>query len=141
LAAYTKPNGEKLNIFYDKKSIGLGEMFTTKYMWAIVDTKFFIPVFSDDYYAKNHCRNEMDCAVKRDVEKLLHIQGVALSFNAVPEAFHCINFVDVTQNPAFIDVIESEYSKQFAVSQTGALTIKAKEEPNRSAHMQHGPTS
>ncbi len=128
LAAYTKPNGEKLKIFYDKKSIGIGEMFTTKYMWAIVDTKYFIPIFSDDYYLKNHCRNEMDCAVKREIEKLLSIQAIALSFKAVPEAFNCINFIDVTKTPGFIQVIEAELSKQFAVAPSRSLIIEDKQE-------------
>lgn len=124
LAAYTRPDGGKLNIFYDKKSIGIGEMFTTKYMWAIVDTRCFIPVFSDDYYSKNHCRNEMDCAVKRKVEKLLYIRGIALSIEAVPEAFNGYNCVDATTTPGFIQIIEAELSEQYAVASSGSLTVE-----------------
>jgi len=107
LAAFRKPNGEKLNIFFDKNSIGIGEAFTSKYMWAIVDTKNFIAVLSEDYYKKNHCRNELDCAVKRMVEKLLKIQMIAFSFEAVPEAYNCFNFVDKNKNPDFIESIKA----------------------------------
>jgi len=32
LAAFRKPNEEKLSIFFDQKSIGLDEAFTSKYM-------------------------------------------------------------------------------------------------------------
>ena len=110
LAACIKPNGDKLNIFYDKKSIGVGEAFTAKYMWAIVDTQHFIPVISEDYYGKNHCRNELDCAIKRDVEKLLSIQAIAFSFKAIPEAYNCINCIDITTNPNFIDAIKESLS-------------------------------
>ena len=80
LAALRKPNGDKLNIFFDVKSIGIGEAFTAKYMWAIVDAKCFIPVISEDYYKKNHCKNELDCAIKRWVEKLISIEAIAFSF-------------------------------------------------------------
>jgi len=112
LAAFRKPNGDKLNIFFDKKSIGIGEAFTAKYMWAIVDTKNFIAILSEDYYIKNHCRNELDCAVKRKVEKLLNIQMIAFSDKAVPEAFNSFNYFEKTRNPDFIKVIEDTLSGQ-----------------------------
>lgn len=108
LAALRKPNGDKLNIFFDVKSIGIGEAFTAKYMWAIVDTKCFIPVISEEYYKKNHCKNELDCAVKRWVEKLLTIQAIAFSFSAVPEAYNTINFVDINKDPNFIETIKKQ---------------------------------
>ncbi len=106
LAAFRKPNGDKLNIFFDKKSIGLGEAFTAKYMWAIVDAKNFIAVLSEDYYSKNHCRNEFDCAVKRKVEKLLNIQMIAFSDKAVPEAFNSFNYFEKNRNTDFMKTIE-----------------------------------
>lgn len=107
LTAYRKPNGDKLNIFFDKKSIGIGEAFTAKYMWAIVDTRYFIPVISEEYYTKNHCKNELDCAMKRWVEKLVSIQAIAFSFKAMPEAYNTINFVDITVNPDFMETIKA----------------------------------
>jgi len=112
LADFRKPNGDKLNIFFDKKSIGFGEAFTAKYMWAIVDTKCFIPIISEDYYVKNHCRNELDCAMKRWVEKLLSIQAIAFSFKAVPEAYNSINFIDINVTPDFIEMIKAKLSEQ-----------------------------
>lgn len=40
-------------------------------MWAIVDSRCFIPVFSDDSHTRNHARNEMEVAYKRRVEQKL----------------------------------------------------------------------
>ncbi len=108
LVAYSKPNGEKLNIFYDKKSIGIGESFTAKYMWAIVDSKYFLPILSDDYYGKNHCRNEIDLAYKRKVEKLLDFKILAFSDNAVPEIFRQLNYLEKNRNPDFINRIQED---------------------------------
>jgi len=102
LCDFRKPNGDKLNLFFDKNSIGIGEAFTAKYMWAIVDSRFFLPIFSEEYYGKNHCRNEVDLAYKRSVEKLLTILPVAFSYGAVPQIYTHINFMDITVNPNFI---------------------------------------
>ena len=109
LKAFRKPNGDKLNIFFDRDSIGIGEAFTAKYMWAIVDSRFFIPVFSEEYYGKNHCRNEMDLAYKRSVEKLITVLPVAFSYDAVPPIYTHINFMDITVNPNFIKDIEKVF--------------------------------
>ncbi|QAA82539.1 toll/interleukin-1 receptor domain-containing protein [Aequorivita sp. H23M31] len=111
LRGYRKPNGDKLNIFFDEKSIGVGEAFTSKYMWAIVDSKYFLPVISEEYYKKNHCRNEMDLAYKRYVEKLLLLLPIAFSYQAVPEIYNQINFADITATPNFMDKIKEELEK------------------------------
>ncbi|MCZ6594213.1 MAG: toll/interleukin-1 receptor domain-containing protein [Bacteroidetes bacterium] len=108
LAAYRKPSGDKLNIFFDKKSIGIGEAFTSKYMWAIVNTKCFIPVLTDEYYGKNHCKNELDLAVNRYVEKLININMLAFNFEAVPAPYRTFNYIEVGKNSNFIDTITSK---------------------------------
>lgn len=111
LRAYRKPNGDKLEIFFDEKSIGIGEAFTSKYMWGIVDSQFFIPVISEEYYKKNHCRNEMDLAYKRFVEKSLKMLPIAFSYAAVPVIYNHINFADITVNPKFMESIMAEMEK------------------------------
>ena len=112
LSEYRKPNGDKLNIFFDKKSIGIGEAFTSKYMWAIVDTKCFIPVVTDEYYGKNHCKNELDLAVNRYVEKLININMLAFNFEAVPAPYRTFNYIEVGKNSNFIDIITSRLAKE-----------------------------
>ncbi len=106
LEAFRKPNGEKLTIFYDKKSIGVGEAFTSKYMYAIVNSKTFLAIMSDEYYGKNHCRNEFDCAAKRKVEKKIKFLMVAFSDKAVPESYALWNYMN--KDSAFIKTVESE---------------------------------
>ena len=105
LKAMRKADGSELAVFFDRTEIGLGEAFTSKYMWAIVDSRFFIAIFSDDYYARNHTRNEMDMAYKRSVEKKIVILPVAHTVQAVPEIYAHLNFVDAQANPRFIEEI------------------------------------
>ena len=106
-----KPDGSKLKIFFDEKEIGIGEHFTTKYMRSIIDSKLFIPVMSEDYYKKNHCRNEMDIAVKRKVEKLIGIFMIAFDYKFVPEEFNHINFIDLNKEVDFISLLKDELIK------------------------------
>jgi hypothetical protein len=105
LKAMRKADGSELAVFFDRTEIGLGEAFTARYMWAIVDSRFFIPIFSDDYYARNHTRNEMDMAYKRSVEKKIVILPVARTVQPVPEIYSHLNFVDAQANPQFIEEI------------------------------------
>ncbi|HEY5665283.1 MAG TPA: TIR domain-containing protein [Gammaproteobacteria bacterium] len=106
LKALRKPDGSELSVFFDKDEIALGEPFTPKYMWAIVDTKYFIPVFTKNYYGpKSHGRNEMDLAYKRAVEKRLTMLPITHSLDAVPEIYTHINFIDVSEQPDFFPAI------------------------------------
>jgi hypothetical protein len=116
LSEYEKPNGEKLKIFFDRKSIKLGEAFTSKYMWGIVKSKLFIPVMSKVYYNKNHCRNEIDLALQRSTEKLMKMKIIALEFDHVPEIFRQDNVLVASSNPEFIEAIKAEISEQESTS-------------------------
>ena len=107
LKAMRKADGSELSVFFDRKEIGPGEAFTAKYMWAIVDSRVFIPIFSDDYYGKAHTRNEMDMAYKRSVEKKIVILPVARCAQPIPEIYSHLNFLDAQANPRFIDEIRS----------------------------------
>jgi hypothetical protein len=103
LKAMKKSDGTPLSIYFDKESISIGEPFTTKYMWAIVDSRFFLPVFSPEYYGKSHCRNEMDLAYKRAMDKRVALLPVALTLGAVPAIYSHLNIAIADQNPAFFE--------------------------------------
>lgn len=109
------PSGEKLNIFFDKRSIAHGEAFTTKYMWAIVNSKYVLPVFTSDYYEKNHCKNEMDTAYKRYVEKKVQLLPIVFQ-SKIPEIFSTLNYIDAEENPDFITSVKNTLLSQKTVS-------------------------
>jgi hypothetical protein len=103
-----KVNGRPLKIFYDVKTIKIGEAFTSKYMWGIVDSRLFVPIMSKEYYKKNHCKNEMDLAYKRYIEKLIDIMPIAFSFDFVPEIYQHVIVADITVEKDFIDTIKEK---------------------------------
>jgi hypothetical protein len=105
LKAMRKSDGSPLAIYFDKESISIGEAFTTKYMWAIVDSTFFLPVFSPEYYGKMHCSNEMDLAYKRAMDKRVALLPVATTLAAVPAIYSHLNIAIADQNAAFFEGI------------------------------------
>ena len=106
LKAMRKADGTPLNVFFDRTEIGLGEAFTSKYMKAIVNARFFIAIFSPGYYDRNHCRNEMDLAYKRQVEKKITILPIAVDGGVVPEIYSVLNYKDAQADPRFMEEIE-----------------------------------
>jgi hypothetical protein len=82
------------------------------FAWAIVDSRVFLPVFSDDYYAKNHCRNEMDLGHKRYVDQRMALLAVAQSTDVVPEAFDNITYIDAGADLGFVEVVKAAILKQ-----------------------------
>lgn len=109
LSELRKADGSPLSIFFDRNEISLGEAFTSKYMWAIVDSRHFIPVFSENYYGtRSHGRNEMDLAYKRYVEKSIRILPVAFSDESVPEIYNGLNYLNVTTETAFFSALAAE---------------------------------
>lgn len=108
LSEFKKEDGSALNIFFDEKSIGVGEAFTIKYMKAIVDSKIFVPIMSEEYYNKNHCRNEMDIAVKRNIEKLMKLFPIVFNFSCVPEHYNHILVTDITVKEDYLEALKQE---------------------------------
>ena len=111
LSEFKKKDGSKLKIFFDEKSIGVGEQFTIKYMKGIADSKVIIPVISETYNVKNHCQNELNMAIKRSVEKLMVMTPVTFNFNIVPQILTHILILDVNQNKNFMENLKTELNK------------------------------
>lgn len=135
LKGLEKSDGSKLEIFLAEKSITVGELFVSKYMKAIVDSKLFIPVMSHEYYTKNHCINEMDLAVKRKIEDHINICILAFNPNHVPEQFSNLLFLDANNPSDFITNIENKIieidSKQTDIKDDNLQTNKGPEDTEK----------
>lgn len=65
---------------------------------------------SEEYYGKNHCKNEMDLAHKQATVKMLKVLPLAFSYEAVPEIYQSCLYADVKANPNFMDDIKEALS-------------------------------
>lgn len=102
LKSYKKPDGSKLNIFFDKNSIPAGSDFFKKIKNGIINSKMFIPIVSEDFFDRDYCEEEWSNADNRRVIKKIDFFPIALKFEYVPEEHHSIGWVDASTHPEFI---------------------------------------
>lgn len=111
LCELKKSDGSKLEIFFAEKNIRIGELFVSKYMKAIVNSKLFIPVMTEEYYKKNHCKNEMDLALNRKIGEFMKICILNFKQEYIPAEFGNILNIPAEQenlaNKIIQDVLEN----------------------------------
>jgi len=70
---------------------------------AIQGSRFFIPIYFRDYFDKDMCRQEIDCARNEQIGTLSCPSRVSRADGPVDYAY--IQFIDVAKNPGFLDDI------------------------------------
>lgn len=97
------PDGKALRIFFDRQSIKVGFSWYKTIVESIYGSRFFLPVYSEGYFDRPFCREEMDIAMLRQVEMGTFVLPVARVVTGIPERYVRTQFVDVSREPAFID--------------------------------------
>jgi TIR domain len=96
LARARMPDGKPLRIFFDRQSIKVGFSWYKTIVESIYGSRFFLPVYSEGYFDRPFCREEMDIAMLRQVE---------MGTFVLPDRYVRTQFVDIEREPAFIDEI------------------------------------
>jgi hypothetical protein len=112
LTEVRKIDGSRLNIFFDKKSIESGTSWYSKLAVAIEESRYFIPVYTDDYFDKPFCRFEMEKAAIKRVSIQDFIHPVARVIRNIPTEYDHIQFVDVSERPDFMVEIIQKISRE-----------------------------
>lgn len=107
LKGFRNSEDKKINIFFDEESIPPGEQFQDFYKEAILNSKIFLPVFSEDYFKSNHCTEEIKFAELRktetkNTETNFRIYPLAFNFDIVPKKHTDINIVHIDEQNLFM---------------------------------------
>jgi hypothetical protein len=105
LSRATMPDGKSLRIFFDTDSIKVGFGWYTTIVDSIYGSRFFVPVYSEGYFDRPFCRDEMEIAMLRQVEIGDFILPVARVATGVPARYARMQFIDVAREPAFMGEI------------------------------------
>ena len=105
LANAKNANGTPLRVFFDKDSIHLGTSWYEKLALAIQGSRYFMPVYSNDYFDKGFCRFEMELAAIRRVHEPNFMLPLARVTDNVPVGYQQINFIDVNEQPDYIEKV------------------------------------
>jgi hypothetical protein len=107
LKGFKNSEDKKINIFFDEESIPPGEQFQDFYKEAILNSKIFLPVFSEDYFKSNHCTEEIKFAELRktetkNTETNFRIYPITFNFDIVPKKHTDINIVHIDDENSFM---------------------------------------
>jgi hypothetical protein len=107
LKGFKNSEDKKINIFFDEESIPPGEQFQDYYKEAILNSKIFLPVFSEDYFKSNHCTEEIKFAELRKTETKnsetkFRIYPLAFNIDDVPKKHTDINIVQIDDENSFL---------------------------------------
>jgi len=111
-----KSDGTPLRIFFDTDSIKIGESWHTKLINAIEQSRFFVPVWSDEYFQSDYCLLEMVRAAMKYDHQHDFILPLSKNLSEIPVEYTHIQFMDVTMRPDFIHEI---LNKVLAVDSRG----------------------
>ena len=72
---------------------------------AIYWSRFFLPVYSRDYFVRDYCRHELQHAMTRNVKREGFILPVARGVPNIPEEYSLVQYIDAAEKLDFMDDI------------------------------------
>lgn len=110
-----KADGTSLRVFFDQRDIEPGEDWYKKLALAIQGSRFFLPVYTADYFTRKFCEFEMELAAIRHVELGDFIVAIARDDIKVPFQYFRIQYLDVRTDQDFMERVAQRIMKREAV--------------------------
>jgi hypothetical protein len=120
LAALRHADGAPYRIFFDEAAIKVGTRWKSEIELALLGTRCFVPVYSERYFERPYCREEMEIADQLRIEGRLSILPVARTVDGIPERYlRKAQYLDVNARPDFMDELIAQ------VTASGAAPAKS----------------
>ena len=116
LSRVRTPAGKPLRIFFDRQSIKIGYTWYTTLVEGVYGSRFFVPIYSEDYFERPFCRDELDIAMLRQVGAEAFILPIARRTDGIPARYARVQFADANADPHFIDNVIAAIVSQPAVA-------------------------
>ena len=106
LYAARRSDGKPLAVFFDRHAIKVGYAWYATIVDAICESKYFIPIYSHDYFSRPFCVDELNVAMVRRVDNpAFRILPIAHNAGPVPARYASVQYVEAEREPAFMDHI------------------------------------
>jgi len=103
LVALRHADGTPYRIFFDEAAIKVGRQWKTEIELALLGTRCFVPVYSERYFERPYCREEIEIADQLRIEGRLRMLPVARAVEGVPERYlRKVQYIDARANPKFM---------------------------------------
>jgi hypothetical protein len=111
LAALRHADGTPYRIFFDEATIKVGRQWKTEIELALLGSRCFVPVYSERYFERPYCREEIEIADQLRIESRLGMFPIARTVESVPERYlRKVQYLDARANPAFMDDLIAQIS-------------------------------
>lgn len=94
-----RPDGEPLRVFFDTEELRPGDTWIERLYHAIDASRFFVPVYSADYFKKDFCKREIAHALKRQGTDNVFIVPVDEAGVGIPSPYNGVQAVSVRLHP------------------------------------------
>lgn len=99
LANLRHADGRPYRVFFDERSIEPGRQWKREVELALLGSRCFIAVYSDRYFDRPYCREELELADQLRIEGRLGLVPVARTTAGIPERFlRKLQYLDATQD-------------------------------------------
>lgn len=103
LAALRHADGRPYKIFFDEAEIKVGRQWKSEIELALLGSLCAVPVYSERYFGRPYCREEIELADQLRIEGRLHMFPVARSVDGVPERYlRKVQYIDARANADFM---------------------------------------
>ncbi len=117
LAALKHADGTPYRIFFDETSIEAGRQWKREIELALLGTRSFVPVYSERYFERPYCREEIEIADQLRIEGRLRMFPVARTADGVPELYlRKVQYIDVRANPRFAEALVAQVAETASAS-------------------------
>lgn len=112
LAALRHADGSPYRVFFDDSSIKVGKRWKAEIELALLGARCFVPVYSERYFERPYCREEIEIADQLRVEGRLRMYPVARTVENIPELYlRKVQYLDARNNPGFIETLIAEVQR------------------------------
>lgn len=87
LTGLRNSHDQPLKIFFDERSIKVGRQWKREIELALLGTRCFVPIYSDSYFERPYCREEIELADQLRIEGRLTMLPVARVTERIPERY------------------------------------------------------
>lgn len=99
--------------FFDETEIQVGSQWKRDIELALLGTRCFVPVYSELYFQRPYCREEIEIADQLRIEGRLRMFPVARTTEGVPERYlRKAQYIDARVNPKFM----TDLARQIALT-------------------------
>lgn len=121
LAALRHADGTPYRVFFDEAAIKVGRQWKTEIELALLGTRCFVPVYSERYFERPYCREEIEIADQLRIEGRLRMFPVARDVAGVPERYlRKVQYIDAGANLEFMGELIAQIADAGKVTPSSA---------------------